>query len=39
VHPALGDESKIYLLSIHIKLGLIQVSVKTVGKEIKGFVS
>jgi hypothetical protein len=35
VHPALGDKSEIYLLSLHIKLGLIRVFVKAVDKEAK----
>jgi hypothetical protein len=33
VHLALGDRSKIYLLSLYIKLGLIKIFVKAVDKE------
>jgi hypothetical protein len=38
VHPALGEKSKIYLLSLHIKLGLIKIFVKAVDKESEEFV-
>ena len=37
-HPALVGKSKTYLPPLHIKLGLIKVSVKTVDKESEGFV-
>jgi hypothetical protein len=38
-HPALGDKSTIYLLSLHIKPGLIKIFVKAVDKESEEFVS
>ena len=37
-HPALVDKSKIYLPVLCIKLSLIKILVKAVGKESKGFV-
>jgi hypothetical protein len=36
-HPALGDKSKIYLPPLHIKLGLIKLSVKEMDTEREGF--
>jgi hypothetical protein len=36
-HPALGAKSKIYLSPLHIKLGLIKVSVKARYKESEMF--
>jgi len=36
-HPAVADKSKIFLLLLHIKLGLIKMFVKTMDKENKGF--
>jgi hypothetical protein len=32
VHPALGAKSKLYLLPVNIKLGLIRISVKAMDK-------
>jgi hypothetical protein len=37
VHPALEDKSKIYLPLMHIKLGLIKITVKVMDKESDGF--
>lgn len=37
-HPALVDKSKIYFLVLCIKLSLIKMLGKAVGKESKGFV-
>jgi hypothetical protein len=39
VYPALGEKSKIYLLSLHMKLSLIKIFVKTVDKGSEEFVS
>jgi hypothetical protein len=39
VYPTLGEKSKIYLLSLHIKLGLIKIFVKAVDKGSEEFVS
>jgi len=36
-HPILVDKSKIYLPPLHIKLGLIKVSVKAVNKGSESF--
>jgi hypothetical protein len=36
-HNDLGDKSKIYLPSLHIRLGLIKISVKAMDKESEGF--
>ena len=36
-HPALGVKSKIYLPPLHIKLGMIKISVKAMDEESEGF--
>ena len=36
-HPALGEKSKIYLPPLHIKLGLIKISVKATDEENEAF--
>jgi hypothetical protein len=37
VHPALMDKSKIYLLPLHIHVGLIKLSVKAMDKQSEDF--
>jgi hypothetical protein len=39
VHPALGEKQNIYLLPLHVNLGLIKIFVKAVGKGSVKFVS
>ena len=36
-HPALGEKAKVYLAPLHMKLGLIKISVKAMDKQGEGF--
>jgi len=36
-HPALGDKSKIYLQPLHIKFGLLKMSVRAMDRESERF--